>query len=57
MSPALFISLPFILLLLISRGTSGKSVKPISTKPSIEEVIDLLGNQDDEIIIVCKKKH
>ena len=56
MSPALFISMPFVLLLLMSRRPSDQSTETISTKPSIEKVIDLLGNQDDEIIIVCKKK-
>ena len=64
MSPGLLVSLPFILLLLLSKGVSTRSPKPTSPKPSIETVIDLLssqdddlGSQDDAIIIVCKKKH
>ena len=56
MSPALFVSLPFILLLLIAKGTSTNSAKPESKQPSLEKVIDMLGDQDNEIIIVCKKK-
>lgn len=56
MSPALFVSLPFILLLILSKEMSVRSVKPSSTKPSIETLIDLIDSQNDEIIIVCKKK-
>ncbi|MEM7065593.1 MAG: hypothetical protein AAF572_20810 [Cyanobacteria bacterium P01_B01_bin.77] len=56
MSPGFFVSFPFILLLLLSRGASAEPTKAKSTKPSIEKVIDIIDN-DDEIIIVRKKKH
>lgn len=56
MPPVFFVSFPFILLLLLSRGVSAPSTKPKSTKPSIEKVIDIIDNED-EIIIVRKKKH
>lgn len=55
MPPVFFISFPFILLLLLSRGTSTTPAKPKSTKPSVEKVIDII-DTDDEIIIVRKKK-
>ncbi|MBE9066311.1 hypothetical protein IQ260_06560 [Leptolyngbya cf. ectocarpi LEGE 11479] len=56
MPPIFFVSFPFILLLLLSRGADATSTQPKSTKLSIEKVIDIIDNED-EIIIVRKKKH
>lgn len=56
MSPALFVTLPFILLLILSKGLSTNSDSLKSHHSSIESVIDLLESQGDEIIIVRTKK-
>lgn len=56
MSPVFFVSLPFILLLLLSRGMNAQSAAPKPPKPSIEKVIDIIDSEDDEVIIVRKKK-
>ena len=55
MPPVFFVSLPFILLLLVSRGGAAKPAPPKSTKTSVEKVLDIVGD-DNEIIIVCNKK-
>lgn len=55
MPPIFFVSFPFILLLLLSRGASAASTKPKSTKPAVEKVIDII-DIDDKIIIVRKEK-
>ena len=57
MPPVFFVSLPFVLLLVISRGVGTKSAQSKLSKPSVEKVIEILDSQDDEIIIVRKKKH
>lgn len=57
MPPVFFVSLPCILLLMIFRATGAKAIEAKPTKPSIEDVIEFLNSQDDEIIIVRKKKH
>lgn len=57
MPPIFFVSLPFILLLLLSKGMNAQSAKPTSTKPSVEKMIDIINSQEgDEIIIVRHKK-
>lgn len=56
MSPVFFVSLPFVLLLLLSRGMNTQSTVPKPSKSSIEKVIDIIDNQDDEVIIVRHKK-
>lgn len=56
MSPIFFVSLPFILLILISRGATATSAKVKPTQPT-EKVIDIITHQDDHIIIVRKNKH
>ena len=57
MPPVFFVTLPFILLLLLSRGMNAQSAKPQTTKPSVEKMIDIINSQDgDEIIIVRQKK-
>ncbi|MEM0979550.1 MAG: hypothetical protein AAGH78_04665 [Cyanobacteria bacterium P01_H01_bin.58] len=53
MSPALLVSLPFILILFLAQGS--KPTKPKTKEVSIEKVADLLGNQGDEIIIIRKQ--
>ncbi|ESA38531.1 hypothetical protein N836_31835 [Leptolyngbya sp. Heron Island J] len=57
MPPVFLVSLPFILLLLLSRGMNTQSAQPKSAQPTIEKVIDIIDSQDgDEIIIVRQKK-
>ncbi len=56
MSPALFVTLPFVLLLVLSKGLSKNTDSPKSPGPSIESVIDLVDGQGSQIIIVRKKK-
>lgn len=52
MSPALFMSLPFILILCIAQGS--KPTKPKAKQMFIENMADLLSHQGDEIIIIHK---
>ena len=52
MSPALLVSLPFILILFIAQGS--KPTKPKARQVAIEKMADLLSNQGDEIIIIRK---
>ncbi|MEM9805278.1 MAG: hypothetical protein AAF959_08350 [Cyanobacteria bacterium P01_D01_bin.56] len=56
MSPALFVTLPFVLLLVLSKGLSTNADNQKSRQSSIESVIDLLDGQSSEIIIIRKQK-
>lgn len=55
MPPIFFVTFPFVLLLMLSRGAKATPTKPKSTKLSVEKVIDII-DTDAEIIIVHKKK-
>lgn len=56
MSPALFVTLPFVLLLVVSKGLSTNADNQKSRQSSIESVIDRLDSQSSEIIIIRKQK-
>lgn len=60
MSPALFISLPIVLLILMAKGAGTQNTKVLATPSSIEKMKDdfLATNplyQGDEIIIIRKQ--